>query len=270
MGGPLPLLPPVEHAQGLAPAPAAPSAWREWLTGLVDLAFPPFCPACRSRLGPGRRDPLCGTCWAALERITAPVCRLCGIPFARFTPADPDPGHLCAACRRRRPSFTYARSAARYGDVMREAIHAFKFGRRRALAAPLGDLLAEAGVPSLPAVAVDLLIPVPLHPRRERERGFNQSALLARRLGRRWARPVATDVLARRVATSPQTELAAEERRRNVRGAFALARPAAVAGRHVLLIDDIMTTGATAAECAACLRRGGAASVGVLTVARVF
>jgi len=263
-------VPPVEYATAVAPPAAPPSPWREWVTALVDLLLPPVCPVCRSRLGPGRRDPLCGTCWAALDRIAAPVCRLCGIPFARFAPAPADVGHLCAACRRRRPPFAYARAAARYGDVAREAIHAFKFGQRRSLAAPLGDLLAETGVASLPAERVDLLLPVPLHPRRERERGFNQATLLARRLGQRWDRPVASGVLIRRVATSPQTALAADERRGNVRGAFTVARPEAIRGRDVLLIDDIMTTGATAGECATCLRRAGAASVGVLTVARVI
>jgi ComF family protein len=153
---------------------------------------------------------------------------------------------------------------------MREALHAFKFRGRRALAAPLGDLLAELAPPVLPGPAADLLVPVPLHPRRERERGFNQALLLARRLGRVWARQVGGDVLVRSVATRPQTDLSADERRANVRGAFVLRHPEAVAGRHVVLVDDIMTTGATAAECAACLRRAGAASVGVLTVARVL
>jgi ComF family protein len=152
---------------------------------------------------------------------------------------------------------------------VRDAIHAFKFGGRRALAGPLGDLLAESGGRIPPGPSIDLVIAVPLHPSRERQRGFNQATLLARRLGRRWELPVAHDVIRRATATTPQTELDAEARRENVRNAFVLRRPAAVAGRHVLLVDDIMTTGATVGECAACLRRAGAASVGVLTVARV-
>lgn len=121
---------------------------------------------------------------------------------------------------------------------------------------------------SLPVPGPDLLVPVPLHPERERNRGFNQSLLLARRLGRAWHLPVRADVLVRVAPTRPQTELGAGARRANVRGAFALRRPDLVLGRHVVVVDDILTTGSTATACAVCLREGGAATVGVLTVAR--
>jgi competence protein ComFC len=171
--------------------------------------------------------------------------------------------------RRRTPGFDYARSAARYEDVVREALHAFKFRGRRALAAPLGDLLVEAMEGRLPAAVPAVLVPVPLHPRRERERGFNQASLLAQRVGRAWRCPVRDDVLVRAVATHSQTELDAPARRANVRDAFRLRRPELIAGRHVVLVDDILTTGATLSECARCLRDGGAAAVGALTVARV-
>ncbi len=261
LGGSLPVVPLLEHLPAVAPPPPAEPAWRVWAGALLDLVFPPFCPVCRARLGAGRRDPLCGICWQALERIDEPVCRLCGLPMTV-------PG-LCGACRRRRPAFDYARAAARYGEVVREALHAFKFGGRRALAAPLGDLLAGPGSVALPADAPDLLVPVPLHPRRQRERGFNQSSLLARRVGRAWGLPVRSDILLRTAATSPQTDLSAEARRANVRHAFTLRRPELVAGRHVILVDDILTTGATVGECARVLREEGAATVGVLTVARV-
>jgi ComF family protein len=180
-----------------------------------------------------------------------------------------EPGPVCGPCRRRAPGFDYARSAAVYEDVMREALHAFKFRGRRALAAPLGDLLGETPGGGLPAGVPALLLPVPLHPRRERERGFNQAALLAGRLGRTWRVPVRDDVLVRAVPTPSQTELDASARLANVRGAFRVRRPEAIAGRHVLLVDDILTTGATLSECARCLRAGGAATVGALTVARV-
>ena len=153
--------------------------------------------------------------------------------------------------------------------MAREALHAFKFHGRRALAAPLGDLLVEAMAGRLPAGLPAVLVPVPLHPRRERERGFNQASLLARRVGRAWRCPVRDDVLVRAVATPSQTELDAPARRANVRDAFRLRRPELVAGCHVLLVDDILTTGATLSECARCLRDGGAATIGALTVARV-
>jgi ComF family protein len=266
-------MPSLEHPPALAPSRPAVPAWRQWLTAAVDLVFPPFCPVCAARLGPGRRDPLCGACWDRLERIAPPCCRLCGLPFEAFaaggvmSEAAVLGGSLCGACRRQRPPWAYARAAARYGDCAREALHAFKFGGRRALAAPLGDLLAELG-PALPLTAVDVVVPVPLHPRRERERGFTQSWLLARRLAAAWGLTARADVLARRVATAAQTELGAAARRLNVRDAFTVRRPELVAGRHVLLVDDILTTGATAAECVAALRSGGAATVGVVTVAR--
>ena len=191
----------------------------------------------------------------------------------RVAPALPqsadNPGRLCGACRLHPPAFAYARAGARYGDVVREALHAFKFGGRRALAAPLGDLLAEAVQGGLPLGLPDLLVPVPLHPRRERERGFNQSSLVARRLGRAWGRPVRDDILSRVVATPSQTALDAAARWANVRGAFRLRRPELIAGRHVVVVDDILTTGATLSECVRTLQQMGAATVGALTVARV-
>ncbi|HET7874418.1 MAG TPA: ComF family protein [Methylomirabilota bacterium] len=281
-------MPPLEHVAPVAPlAPA----WRTWAEALLDLVFPPFCPVCRERLGAGRRDPLCGACWDRLERIGPPWCHLCGRPFGAFQTdrvsadwgragACPSPpqmivgaessrAHLCGPCRRRRPRF-YIRSAARYGETVREAVHAFKFGGRRALAVPLGDLLAGIGRERLPVGKEPVLLPVPLHRRRERERGFNQSRLLAERVGRAWSVPVLAGALERVVATATQTDLPAKARRANVRGAFVVRRPELVAGRHVVLVDDIYTTGATATECVRCLRKAGAGELGVLTLARVL
>jgi len=198
---------------------------------------------------------------------------MAGFPVAAgpttAAPTLAEGGALCAACRRRPPSFAYARAALRYEDVAREALHAFKFGGHRALAGPLGDALVEAVEGRLPGGAPDLLVPVPLHPRRERERGFNQSRLLARRLGRAWGCPVRDDVLVRAVATPSQTSLDGAARRANVRRAFRLRRPELVAGRHVVLVDDILTTGATLSECARCLEVAAPRIVGVLAVARV-
>jgi ComF family protein len=247
---------------------AAASLWREWLGAALDLVFPPFCVICRHRLGAGRRDPLCGPCWVALERIGPPMCARCGRPFPRLDVAAVAPAQRCGDCRRRPPAFTAARAAARYGDTVREALHAFKFDRRRALAAPLGDLLAEIPLGALATGGIDVVVPVPLHPSRERERGFNQAALLARRAARVWGLPLAADALGRAVPTATQTALAGRERQDNVRGAFTVRRPEAVAGRRVGLVDDVLTTGATAGECARCLHDAGAAAVVVLTVAR--
>jgi len=267
-------VPLLEHLPALARSPREPGPWSRWAGALLDLVFPPFCAVCRAPLDDRRRGPLCAQCWAALERIGPPWCRLCGVPAAAALgaggsgPARPRE-HLCSSCRSRAPVFAYARAATRYGDVVREALHALKFKGRRPLAAVLADLLLEAPEMRLPLGLPDLLVPVPLHRRRRRERGFNQASLLAHRIGRAWGLPVADDVLARVVATPSQTALEARARRANVRGAFRLRRPEAVAGRHVVVVDDILTTGATVSECALTLKAGGAATVGVLTIARV-
>jgi len=251
-------MPRLEHVAPVAPDSA--QAWRQWVTAALDLVFPPLCPVCDGMLGAGRRDPLCGGCWEGFERIAQPWCRCCGAPLGIEG--------LCGACRGRRPRFAYARAAVRYGDLVREAIHAFKFGGRRGLANPLGDLLAGLGLSALPGAAPDALVPVPLHPRRARERGYDQALLLARRLERAWSVPVVADALVRAVPTQPQTDLDAAARRRNVRDAFAVRRPELIGDRHIVLVDDVLTTGATAGECARVLARAGAAAVGVVTVAR--
>lgn len=243
--------------------------WREWALTALDLLFPPFCPLCGVRLGEGRRGPLCAACWADLERLVPPYCPTCGRPQPRFEGESPAEGSLCEPCRRRPPLFAYARAVALYGDRVRQAVHALKFRGKTALVGPLGDLMAEAGRAMVPVEALDCLVPVPLHPSREAERGFNQSELLARRVGRRWGVPVEPALLRRRRVTRPQTDLTAEERQANVRDAFRVRRPGVVEGRHLLLVDDVFTTGATASECARILLRAGAARVGVLTVARV-
>jgi len=246
---------------------------------LLDLLYPPFCALCRLPLVPGRRerDPVCARCWERLERIAPPVCGVCGLPLGagfgerlgRLPGAIHDPPPRCGACRSTPPPYRYARAPARYEGAVRDALHALKFDGRRSIASPLAALLAESEDLGVPRPAIDLLVPVPLHPGRRAERGFNQAELLARELGRAWGVPVAADALVRARATRPQSELSGTERRRNVRGAFALARPERVAGRHVLLIDDVLTTGTTVAECARTVRGAGASAVGVLTVARV-
>jgi ComF family protein len=226
----------------------------------LDLVFPARCPVCEAMLGAGRRDPLCGGCWQEMLRLVPPVCARCGLPLAQA-------GELaqCDACLAAPPAFDWARAAGLYAGPLREAIQRFKFGRRPALARPLADLIIDECSPIVSAGAV--LVPVPLAPERERERGFNQAALLAERVARALRVSLRARWLARTRATAPQTALNATERHDNVRGAFIASSSAA--GADVVLVDDVLTTGATAAECARALRAAGARSVGVLTVARV-
>jgi ComF family protein len=163
------------------------------------------------------------------------------------------------------PVFDWARSAAVYSGAVREAIHAFKFNGKTALARPLGALMLDGCARPAEVTAV---VPVPLARARERERGYNQAALLAERIAEGWGVPLRRRWLARLRDTPAQSDLTAAERRANVRHAFGAS--AAVRGAHVVLVDDVLTTGATAAECARVLRAAGAAEVGVLTVARVL
>ena len=241
------------------------SVGRTWLDAALDLVFPAICPVCEAPLGAGRRDPLCGDCWATIPRVTPPWCERCGLAFPTFGPGAARSG-LCQACAAEPPAFSWARAAAHYDGPVRDALHALKFGGRRTVARPLAELIVETLDAHLPR-DVDVLVPVPLAPAREKERGFNQAALLAERLGERLRVPVRESWLARIRATAPQTDLGAAERRANVRQAFRAG--AAARGRHAVVVDDVLTTGATAAECARALLAAGARRVGVITVARV-
>lgn len=234
----------------------------------LDLVFPALCPVCEATLGAGRRDPLCGTCWVAIARLEPAWCDRCGAASLASGAGRPPAaaGLPCAACVTTPPPYDYARSAALYEGPLREAIHAFKFSRRRALAGPLGDLVTEQCGAALPA-DIDALVPVPLSRERERERGFNQAKLLAERVGRRLRIPVRAGWLTRIRSTRPQSDLPAAERRTNVRDAFRGSER--VTDRHVLVVDDVLTTGATLEACARTLRAAGARRIGVLTVARV-
>ena len=238
-----------------------------WLDPVLDLVFPAVCPVCLDRSDEPAQRPFCGPCWRALPIGLGPGCPVCGEPFPGLGGALP-----CDACRRTPPPYAFARAVAEYRDGMREAIHALKFGNRPLLATPLGRLLAEAGARALPVPPADWaegLVPVPLHPARLAERGFNQAELLATPCGARWRVPVLPRALIRARATLPQTDLDPAARRLNVRDAFRVPRPAGILGRRLLLVYDVHTTGATVAAAAQALRGAGAAAVGVLALARV-
>jgi ComF family protein len=238
-----------------------------WLDPVLDLVFPAVCPICQTRSDDPTHRPFCGPCWTALPVGLGPGCVVCGEPFPGLA------GVLsCDACRRAPPLYAFARAVGPYRDGMREAIHALKYGRRPVLATPLGGLLADAGAEAGPVPLrdwADAVIPVPLHPARQAERGFNQAELLAEPCGKRWRVPMLTRSLVRVRSTAPQADLDAAARRANVRDAFRVARPAEVRGRRVLLVDDVLTTGATVGAAARALRAAGTAAIGVLTLARV-
>jgi len=220
---------------------------------VLDVLFPSRCVGCGAY-----GSFLCQSCQAELPRARPPRCPICWQPQRQGVP--------CSRCREERPAFQGARSSYIYEGAAREAVHALKYNYLSALAQPMAQLMAryveEEGIEA------DLLVAVPLYVRRQRLRGYNQSALLARELSRLCGLPLAERGLARRRNTPPQARsVDAEARKRNVDDAF-IADRRRVEGKRVLLIDDVMTTGATLDACARALRQAGAASVWALTFAR--
>ncbi|MBI2902885.1 MAG: ComF family protein [Candidatus Methylomirabilis oxyfera] len=243
---------------------------KELLAALLHLIFPTPCRVCNLPLDAQRRSLICGRCWDQVRPVPEPFCPRCGKPFASPLALEESPGHHCGACRKQPPAFAVARAAALYerGGTMREAILLFKYGGRLSLGCHLGRLMAEAAGGLFEPREFDLLVPVPLHPSRARERGFNQAAVLAKEVGSAWGRRVGYRLLRRIHATEAQSGRR-PEREANVEGAFEVAQPDRVEGRRLLLIDDVFTTGATVNECAQVLLAAGAAEVAVYTLARV-
>lgn len=233
----------------------------------LNALLPPRCLSCGVTVHtPGA---LCSICWEGMDFLGPPSCACCGLPFAYDLGAEA----LCGACSREPPAFDRARAVLRYDDHSRKLVLGFKYADRTEGAPAYGQWLARAGAELLRDA--DLIAPVPLHWFRLFTRRYNQAALLAHGLGRHLGRhstaSVVPDLLERRRRTRPQGRLSASARRRNVAGAFAVkpGHASLIEGRRVLLIDDVLTTGATVSACAKALRRGGAAAVDVLVLARV-
>jgi ComF family protein len=232
-------------------------------TALVDAIYPPRCLTCPAPTAAPHG--LCPSCWRDTHFIAGAACAACGAPLI----GEAGPGDLCQRCLDHPPAWDRGRAATVYGGAARRAILAFKHGDRLDMARPLAGWLAASGGDLLREA--DLLAPVPLHWRRLMRRRYNQAAELARRLGRISGKAVAPDLLVRSRQTTPQERMTRGERHANQAGAIAVSRRRAgrVAGAAVLLIDDVMTSGATLSACADACREAGAARVDVLVLARV-
>jgi ComF family protein len=231
----------------------------------LDLLLPPVCVACDNPVAV--QGQLCPACFGGTTFVTAPLCIRCGVPFAAMDQGGPEA--LCPGCRAHPPLFHQARAALRYDDQARRLILPLKHGDRVELAQILAPMMARAGAALL--ARADVLVPVPLHRRRLFERKYNQAAVLAYAVGRLAGRPVMPDGLARTRRTAPLDDKSPEERAREVAGSF-MVRPSRVqrvAGRSILLVDDVMTSGSTANACTQTLLEAGAVAVDVLVAARV-
>lgn len=236
----------------------------------MDLIYPPRCSICEKFLWKDRAEKdqqellFCRPCFDGFSEITSPLCPTCGRPFA----SDVDEDHLCEDCLKKRPYYDAMRAPYLYEGGIMEAIHQFKYAGKTYLAKSLGLLLTSFARKWLDKTDGSLMMPVPLHPRRLRERNFNQSLLLARYVASLLG--VELDFLSlRRIRyTQPQTRLKSNERRKNIRKAFQIVDREVVKGRTILLVDDVATTGNTLNECARTLKRSGAKKVFCLTLAR--
>jgi ComF family protein len=236
---------------------------KRFIQGLGDLVFPPRCMACGVLLdGPGG-ELFCSSCFSLIRFVTAPLCPCCGIPL---TGAGAD--HLCGDCILSRPPYAIARAVARYEAVLLDAIHVFKYKGKITTGEVLGKIMAEYAYPDFSIADYSLIVPVPLHPKRLRERGFNQAVILAREISKRFSIPLDFLTLRRHVFTEPQVSLGKDQRTANVRGAFVVKNEKKVEGQKIILVDDVYTTGSTVKECAGALMAHGAAEVAVLTLAR--
>jgi ComF family protein len=240
-------------------------AIRGLVFAVIDFFFPPLCLLCRAFLSAPEEKYLCTECLDAFPLISGPLCPICGIPFVSQQGAD----HVCSRCIDRMPYFDSARAIGAYDGALRKAIHQFKYNNRSLLSAPLGSILSQHGKTVLPRDTYDVVMPVPLHPRRLRQRGFNQSLFLARSVAQAWGIAFDREGLHRTRWTDPQTMLPQKERRHNVKGAFAY-QGRGVTAKAVLLVDDVYTSGSTANECAQVLKKQGAGRVDVLTLARTI
>ena len=240
---------------------------RNWSEAALGFFYPNACQICGVARANAQEGYVCANCWSgrgAIQFIVPPLCERCGLPFK----GDITTTFECANCREMELHFEFARAAVAARGLVLEVIHRYKYQHALWFEPFLADLLIRRAGPVLSKADWDLIVPVPLHPLKRREREFNQAERLARRLSIATGIPMNLRVLKRVEPTRTQTELTRAQRTENVRGAFAPCSEVTFQGERVLLLDDVLTTGATTSACAQMLRRHGAGRVGVWTVAR--
>lgn len=226
------------------------------LNKFLNLLFPETCPICHGPASDHKTAPVCTSCWQSIKPYTGPKCRKCGRPLAS------DASTICGDCLQDGPAFESARSFGLYEGALRKAINLLKYHNVKRLSRPLSDILLGIEMPR-----VDAVLPVPLYKKRLRQRGFNQSALIAKYSAKRPGQILVLDSLIKIRDTKPQVGLSSNERLKNMKNAFGIQNKKAVEGKDILLIDDVSTTGATIRECSKVLKKAGAGSIHVLTLA---
>ncbi len=238
----------------------------ETLRDITDVIFPPRCLGCAEILPNLHLQTFCVSCREKIRFITGSHCPICGIAFFD----SPAPDHFCGNCLEKKPSFGLARAVACYETLILDAIHQFKYGRDISTGSALAVFMAEFDFPDFNFTDYSIIIPVPLHIERLRERGFNQALILAKAIGKKYSIPVNFSLLKRTKSTLTQTGLDKSQREKNIRGAFTVTDKAQAKGKNIILIDDVYTTGATLNQCAKTLIKAGAGKVAALTLSRVL
>ena len=238
---------------------------RSFVKSIVDFIFPCTCSICGSLFDSKEETGVCPHCLLQIKYIEHPFCSLCGKPFYSDVVTD----HLCGDCLTGKRYFSKARAVGYYNGVLRKATHLLKYKFKNHLALSLGNIMIQRLQYLLSGMTYHLIIPVPLHPARLRGRGFNQALLLARSVSKTYKIPIDPYTLIRNRWTEPQVGLCERERGNNVRGAFSILKKVSIAGRDILLVDDVYTSGNTVEECSNTLIKAGANRVDVLTLARV-
>lgn len=231
------------------------------LESAITFLYPAQCNVCEGPLGLESHPYICNSCWEEIDYMESPWCEICGIPHT---------DNLCETCATKPPRFGKLRTIAHYESTLRQAIHLFKFERQISLGKPLSRLIVDNMPKDINITDYDYVLPVPIHKKRLRERGFNQSILLSQGIKRATGISVNTDIIVRCKDTSPQSSLDRESRQTNIIGAFELKNADAIRSKHILVFDDVYTTGATIREVVNVLWDADPIEIDVLTLARTI